>query len=132
VVAYNMDLETLDAGLSDMSEFAEGVRSRVRIPKNDQFSRADVVRAFANSFELIGGVPRLALWAHQNEGDFFKLYAKLLPSTQVVDLNVKVAHSLNELSTQDLERIVRGEITPEQVLKPAIETEYVTVPTSGG
>ena len=54
--------------------------TRMRIPQNKDFSRKDVVNAFQNAFELIGGTPRLALWAHQNEGDFFKLYSRLLPS----------------------------------------------------
>jgi hypothetical protein len=44
------------------------------------FSRKDVVRAFQRAFELIGGIPRLALWAHDNPTDFYKLYARLLPS----------------------------------------------------
>ena len=52
----------------------------LRVPKNAEFTRKDVVVAFTNAFELIGGTPRLALWAHQNEGDFFKLYSRLLPS----------------------------------------------------
>lgn len=52
----------------------------VRIPKNPHFTRKDVVNAFQQSFELMGGVPRLAVWGHQNETDFFKLYARLLPS----------------------------------------------------
>ena len=53
---------------------------RISIPRNNEFTRKDVVKAFTNAFELIGGTPRLALWAHQNESDFFKLYARLLPS----------------------------------------------------
>ena len=54
--------------------------TRMRIPRNSEFSRKDVVQAFSNAFELIGGIPRLALWAHANESDFYKLYARLLPS----------------------------------------------------
>jgi hypothetical protein len=48
-------------------------------PRN--FTRKQVAEAFTHAFEMIGGVPRLALWAHQHPTDFFKLYAKLLPST---------------------------------------------------
>ena len=32
---------------------------------------------------MIGGVQRLALWANENPGDFFKLYAKMMPSTSI-------------------------------------------------
>ena len=52
----------------------------MRIPRNKDFTRKDVVQAFTNAFELIGGTPRLALWAHANETDFYKLYSRLLPS----------------------------------------------------
>ena len=38
------------------------------------------MQAFDNAFHLIGGVPRLAIWADDNPKEFFKLYAKLLPS----------------------------------------------------
>jgi len=54
--------------------------TRLSVPRSKDFSRKDVVQAFSDAFELIGGTPRLALWAHHNEGDFYKLYARLLPS----------------------------------------------------
>ena len=54
--------------------------TRLSIPRNREFNRKQVVTAFSNAFELIGGVPRLALWADANPSDFFKLYARLLPS----------------------------------------------------
>jgi hypothetical protein len=52
----------------------------IRVPKNPHFTRKDVVNAFQSAFELIGGVPRLALWGNANETDFYKLYSRLLPS----------------------------------------------------
>lgn len=54
--------------------------TRLTIPRNKDFNRKQVVTAFSSAFELIGGVQRLALWAHQNQDDFYKLYARLLPS----------------------------------------------------
>jgi len=42
-----------------------------------------VVTAFQSAFDLIGGVDRLTLWAHENPSDFYRLYAKLLPATTV-------------------------------------------------
>lgn len=38
------------------------------------------MEGFHNAFEIVGGVPRLALWAHENYGDFVRMYSKLLPS----------------------------------------------------
>ena len=49
-----------------------------------------VVSAFHQCFELVGGVPRLALWADANPGDFYKLYARLLPTTAQVELDSHV------------------------------------------
>lgn len=38
-------------------------------------------KAFEQAFELIGGVPRLALWADRNPSKFYAMYSKLVPST---------------------------------------------------
>lgn len=61
--------------------------SQTRLPrakrKKDGFNRMDVVQAFNNAFQMMGGVPRLALWANQNPDKFYPLYAKLMPSTSV-------------------------------------------------
>ena len=73
--------EVIDIGDWDRTmELIAQPQTRLQIPRNKDFTRKDVVNAFQNAFELIGGTPRLALWAHQNEGDFFKLYSRLLPS----------------------------------------------------
>lgn len=47
----------------------------------DGFNRGDVVNAFQEAFQVIGGTTRLALWANANPDKFFPLYAKLLPAT---------------------------------------------------
>lgn len=49
----------------------------------DGLNRQDVVSAFHRAFEMIGGVSRMALWASQNEDEFYRLYARLLPSATV-------------------------------------------------
>ena len=64
--------------MAPLHRIADG--KTIRVPRNPNFSRRDVVNAFQSAFELVGGVPRLALWANQNEGDFYKLYSRLLPS----------------------------------------------------
>lgn len=40
--------------------------------------RKRVEKAFLTAFELIGGVPRLVLWADQNPTEFFKLYGRMI------------------------------------------------------
>lgn len=49
--------------------------------KKTNFSRLQVVENVQNAFDLIGGTPRLAIWADENPNDFYRMYAKLLPST---------------------------------------------------
>lgn len=65
----------------------EIIEAAPRIPrvrrKKDGFNRMDVVNAFQNAFEMIGGVPRMALWANQNPDKFYPLYARLMPSTSI-------------------------------------------------
>jgi hypothetical protein len=60
--------------------------------------RADVVSAFNTAFQMIGGIPRLALWADENPSEFYKLYARLLPSAASDELNlvkeIRIVHSL--------------------------------------
>lgn len=56
---------------------------------------------FQHAFELIGGIPRLAHWAHANPDKFFQLYSKLIPA-QVTGLDggaIKV--ELSWLNTRD-------------------------------
>ena len=64
--------------MAPLHQLAAG--NKVAIPRSKNFSRKDVVNAFQAAFDLIGGVPRLALWANANETEFFKLYSKMLPS----------------------------------------------------
>jgi len=41
--------------------------------------------AFNDAFELVGGIPRLALWADKNYGSFLSLFSKTLPLTVAGD-----------------------------------------------
>lgn len=50
-----------------------------RLPQQLRSKRA--AEAFQQTFELIGGIPRLALWADKNPSAFFALYSKLIPSS---------------------------------------------------
>lgn len=64
--------------LTQLAESGNGV-SRISVPR--ELKRQKVVNAFQDAFELIGGVPRLAHWADQSPSAFYKLYARLLPTT---------------------------------------------------
>lgn len=82
------------AGLEEMGDQLQKARG---IPR--EFNRKTVARAFHDAFELIGGVPRLAVWAHQNETEFYKLYARLMPNAASQDFDLgsqktRVVHSI--------------------------------------
>ena len=72
---------------STFKAMAESHRKRLTLPKSPSYSRQQVVSAFHEAFHLIGGVPRMALWAHENPGEFYKLYGRLLPSSAVKEVN---------------------------------------------
>lgn len=55
---------------------------------------ARAAKAFQQAFDMIGGVPRLALWADQNPTKFYTLYSKLVPATAEIlekkDINITI------------------------------------------
>ena len=75
------------------SELAKTSGSITRLPSKP-YDRQRVVSAFTEAFDLIGGVPRLAMWAHVNPTEFFKLYAKLLPQSNTLDIMGKMSFTI--------------------------------------
>lgn len=59
-----------------------------RTPSELRSKRA--AEAFQTAFDLIGGVPRLALWADKNPTAFFALYSKLIPSSVKTDITARI------------------------------------------
>jgi hypothetical protein len=92
----SMEVE-LHLDLQPLSKLAN--HQKVTIPRNPHFTRKDVVHAFQSAFELIGGVPRLAVWANEHETEFYKLYSRLLPS--------QASSALGESNTLRIEMAVR-------------------------
>ena len=74
-------------------DIAESNKQFTRLP-NKPFDRQRVVAAFQEAFELIGGVPRLAMWGHANPTEFYKLYGKLLPQSNMLDVMGKMEHHI--------------------------------------
>jgi hypothetical protein len=58
-----------------------------RIRKQRGITRSEVIATFQFAFEMVGGVPRLAVWADANPTEFFKLYGRLLPSSNSNELD---------------------------------------------
>lgn len=72
-------------------ELAESGKSLDRLPQR-QFSRRRVLEALDEAFQLIGGVPRLAMWAHVNPSDFYKLWGKTIPAASQMEIMGNVQH----------------------------------------
>ena len=76
-------LEEEQARLQEYYEVMGGLTDELPprgIPRIPGLSRKRVMQAFQDSFELIGGVPRLAAWAHEHPGEFYRLCSRLMPS----------------------------------------------------
>lgn len=98
------DAEIRASGLVTMFD-----RALPAIPSQYQFSLRDrkfVENAFNACFDLIGGVPRLALWADQNPGEFFKLYAKMMPevekANQALNAQINITNHIPRSALDDV------------------------------
>jgi hypothetical protein len=68
-------------------EVEENLKVLANSPRLPSYTKTRNVRLqFQHAFELIGGIPRLAHWAHANPDKFYQLYSKLIPA-QVTGLD---------------------------------------------
>src|SRR5215831_1861930 len=68
-------------GSIPMAEVEDNLNTLATTAKLPKYVRTRNVREqFQYAFELIGGIPRLAHWAHANPDKFFSLYSKLIPA----------------------------------------------------
>jgi hypothetical protein len=68
-----------------LSDLANKPGTTVRVPRSGDLKRSRVVNAFQDAFELIGGTPRLAIWADENPTEFYRLYSKLMPKESTTE-----------------------------------------------
>lgn len=64
--------------------------------------KQNIIEQFNSTFNLIGGVPRLALWADKNPTAFYALYSKMIPAAIKIDQTSLDPNSLHE---EDLKNI---------------------------
>lgn len=76
--------------------------------------------AFQQAFDLIGGVPRLALWADKNPTAFFSLYSKLIPSSVKAEIQGTIKIDAPWMNPDRLSYQRGGEIVgeAEEVVDP--------------
>lgn len=63
----------------DLQKLLERGMHGTKLPKPLRTVKS--AEAFQQAFEIIGGVPRLAIWADANPDKFFALYARMIPQT---------------------------------------------------
>ncbi|MDB4312218.1 hypothetical protein N9937_02185 [bacterium] len=76
---------------STLTQLATQPGTKVTIPRAaNTVRRKQVIEAFSDAFTLIGGTPRLAIWADENPTEFYRLYSKLMPKEQTGEVNHEV------------------------------------------
>lgn len=86
--------DQLSEFLSDQAKVSLGMN---RIPRKGA-QRERFMQALAEAFEIVGGVPRLALWADKNYGEFAKLLGKQVPGLVQNALLVKASGNVTIVS----------------------------------
>ncbi len=64
--------------------------------------KQNIVEQFNSTFQLIGGVPRLALWADKNPTAFYALYSKMIPAAIKLDATSLDPNALHEDDLKDI------------------------------
>jgi hypothetical protein len=72
-----------------LSEQATKANAVLVAPRR-KFERQRFLDAMAEAFEVIGGVPRLAMWADSNLTEFYKLMGKTIPQANLLELQGKM------------------------------------------
>ena len=128
------ELKEMSGDQSALSTHAQSLidyYSRKHTPRNRlgsaaTGSRADIKDQFEQVFELIGGVPRLALWADENPTQFYSLFSKLIPASVKADMSLSFAEQvlknhqslsmdqLKELTATDLKAMLLVKVAQEQ------------------
>jgi len=76
--AEDIDDSPITPSIAEVEENLNQLAVAATLPS---YTKAKNVRLqFQHAFELIGGIPRLAMWAHQHPTQFYQLYSKLIPA----------------------------------------------------
>ncbi len=67
-----------------------------------QSVKQNIIEQFNTTFTLIGGVPRLALWADKNPTAFYALYSKMIPAAVKIDSSSLDPNALHEDDLKDI------------------------------
>lgn len=98
------------------TELLQGLMDRERLSKQNVrklFSRKTIEQGFLECFDLVGGVPRLALWANDpaNYTEFLKLLVKFAPKEVGEQMGQVLEYHSNVPQSPLNRRIVHEEAT---------------------
>ena len=101
-----------------MQALEQNLTSRQRNKIDRIWSRKQIEQAFIETFELVGGVPRLALWAAQEEnyGEFLKLLMRLAPKEAMADMGHVIEYRSNVPQSPLSRRIQQPQTIEEGVI----------------
>jgi hypothetical protein len=71
-------------------------------------------------FTRLGGTAAMAAWAQRNQTEFYRLYARLIPSESTTEISVRDAE---DLSTEELLAIARAGHSRSEEAEPDIEPD---------
>jgi hypothetical protein len=117
-VEYLTEEELKANDAQELARISDAPKNVLKFTRSTKVTRQEVVNAFTNAFQMIGGIDRLALWADQNPSEFYRLYGKLLPpsNADILDGNREfiVRHILPKPQIADSQAtVVDGEFTEQ-------------------
>ena len=96
-----------DFGQALQEKLTARQRKKVANPNVETiYSRRQIEQAFLETFEMVGGVPRLAIWANdpENYGQFLQLMMKLAPKEAAQNLAGQVLEYRSNIPYSPLNR----------------------------
>jgi hypothetical protein len=84
-------MDDLPIQITEETSFVDFARAHeVQKARRQPLKREKIAQAYDEAFELIGGVPRLAHFAHSDPKEFYKLHARLIPTEQKTQFDGKI------------------------------------------
>ena len=71
-------------------------------------------------FTRLGGTAAMAAWARRNQTEFYRLYARLIPSESTTELTIRDAE---DLSTEELLAIARAGHSRSEEADPDVKLD---------
>jgi len=117
------EIEVIPSSGSEATQYEEGPDLMEQFAPRDQLSqeviqlaqyairkrqsrsqsvKQNIIEQFNTTFTLIGGVPRLALWADKNPTAFYALYSKMIPAAVKIDSSSLDPNALHEDDLKDI------------------------------